>query len=145
MTGLLGTRAVMQTDINLILQFVGLVLLLAGLVIRKRRVRWHLGVMAVASLLELATFLEFMGPVFFNNLTFFRTQLTMPMVMAFLIHAITGTVTMVLGFGLILAWATHASTTAPCYRRKRLMLLTASIWSVSVAFGVVGYFLAYVF
>ncbi len=101
--------------------------------------------MAAAALLQLATFLMFMGPIFLNNLTFFMTQLTMPLVLTFLIHAFTGTVTLVLGLGLILAWTTQASSIAPCYRRKRLMLWTASIWTASVALGVLGYLIGYVF
>jgi len=143
--GLFGTRAVLQTDIDLILQFVVLAVLLVGFYGRKRHVKRHTGFMAAAALLQLATFLGFMGPIFLDNLTFFMTQLTMPLVVTFLIHAFTGTVTLVLGFGLILAWATQANSIASCYRRKRLMRYTAIIWTVSVALGIVGYLIGYVF
>jgi uncharacterized membrane protein YozB (DUF420 family) len=136
---------VFQTDVDLLLQFAVLAVLLLGFYGRKRHVKRHTVFMAVAAFLELGTFLDFMGPIFLNNLTFFMTKLTTPLVVAFLIHAFTGTMTLVLGFGLILAWATQASTTAGCYRRKRLMLWTAYIWASSVALGVIGYFLGYVF
>jgi|WetSurMetagenome_2_1015567.scaffolds.fasta_scaffold21363_5 uncharacterized membrane protein YozB (DUF420 family) len=145
MAGLFGTRAVLQTDIDLILQFVVLALLLVGLIGRKRKVHWHVGVMAAAALLELGTFLDFMGPAFVNNLNFFMMELTMPLVIVFLIHAFTGTVTLVLGFGLILAWATQSNSIASCYRRKRLMRYTTIIWTISVALGVMGYLIGYVF
>ncbi len=143
--GIFGTRAIFQTDVDLVLQFVVLAMLLVGLAGRKRHVRRHTAIMAAAALLQLATFLEFMGPIFLNNLTFFMTQVTMPLVVTFLIHAFTGTVTLVLGLGLIVAWATNANTTAPCYRRKRIMLWTEIIWGVSVALGILGYFIGYVF
>ena len=146
MPGLFGTRAVLQTDIDLILQFVVLAVLLVGVYGRKRHVKRHTGFMAAAALLQLATFLEFMGPALLNNFfSFFIKELTTPLVIVFLIHAFTGTVTLVLGFGLILAWATQANNIASCFRRKRLMLYTAIIWTISVALGIVGYLIGYVF
>ena len=134
----------MQTDVNLLLQFIVIVLLIVGFYGRKRKAKRHLVFMIVATVLEMATFLEFMGPIFFDNINFFFTAFTTPLVAAFLIHAFTGSAALVLAFVLIALWAVRGPSTASCYRRKRAMLWTTAIWVVSISMGVVGYILAYV-
>lgn len=145
MTGLFGTRAVLQTDIDLLLQLVAVTILVVGFLYRKK-VRRHGFILGAVAILEVGTFLDFMGPVFFIYLQFFLTQYK-PMYLAFLIHAFTGTAALVLSIGLLASWIPRLSNIAPCYqiRRRRLMDTAIALWITSVAIGVTGYLLAYVY
>jgi hypothetical protein len=142
MAGLFGTRAVLQTDIDLLLQIVAVSILAVGFLYR-RRGKKHGAMMGVATILEAATFVWFMGPVFVNNIPFFVTNFT-PLVMSFLLHAFAGSVTLVLATSLSILWVIHLFNIGPCYKRKWLMDVTAIFWVASAAFGVTGYILAYV-
>ena len=142
MNGLFGTGAILETDINLLLQIIIVIVLLIGLYGRKRKVKMHTGIMVAATLAKFATFLAFMGPVFFENLNFFVNFTSQSI--SYLVHAFTGAITLTLAFGLIISWAIHASNIVPCYRRKRLMDVTVIFWVASVIFGIIGYLLVYV-
>jgi uncharacterized membrane protein YozB (DUF420 family) len=118
-----------------------MIVLLIGLYGRKRKVKTHTGIMVAATLAKFAIFLAFMGPVFFENLNFinFTSQSIF-----YIVHAVTGAITLTLAFGLVISWAIHASNIVPCYRRKRLMDVTVIFWVASVIFGIIGYLLVYV-
>jgi uncharacterized membrane protein YkgB len=141
MSGLFGTGAILETDVNLLLQIIIVIVLLIGLYGRRRKVKLHTGLMVAATLAKFASFLAFMGPVFFNNLNFFLTFTSESIF--YLAHAITGAITLILAFGLIISWAIHASNIVPCYGRKRLMDTTVIFWVASVIFGIIGYLLVY--
>jgi hypothetical protein len=145
MAGLFGTRAVLQTDIDLILQVIVVVILAVALLYRKTpaKVKKHGIIMAGATLLQVVTFLILMEPVFFTYLNTFLTVLA-PSITTFLIHAITGTATLALALGLVISWATRPSNLGPCYKRKKLMYATLGVWIVTAALGITGYVFGYV-
>ena len=61
MTGILGTNAHLGADINLILQILMFLLLIIGLVYKKKRkLRIHGSIMAIAVILHVITFLTVM-------------------------------------------------------------------------------------
>jgi uncharacterized membrane protein YozB (DUF420 family) len=142
LSGLFGTGAILETDFNMLLQIIIVIVLLIGLYGRKRKVKTHTGIMIAATLAKFAAFLAFMGPIFFENLTFFLGPTYGGL--SYLFHAFTGMITLALAFGLIISWATHASNLVPCYRRKRLMDVTIILWVTSVIVGIIGYVLVYV-
>ena len=144
MSGLFGTRAVLQTDINLVLQIVAIVILVISYFYRKQAKK-HGIMMGIATSIKIGTVAAFMGPTFINNFVFFFSELT-PLVSSFLVNIFVGTATLVLAVGLLVAWAIHFSNVGPCYTRtrKRIMDLTIILWIVSFVFGFAGYMLAYV-
>jgi uncharacterized membrane protein YozB (DUF420 family) len=145
LAGLFGTRAVLQTDLDLILQIVAVTALIVGFVYRKK-VKRHGLILGAAAALEAGTFIAFMGPVFFIYLQFFFTQLK-PVYVTFLAHAFTGSAALVLSIGLLASWIPRRANIGPCYqkRRKRLMDTAILLWIATVAIGVAGYLLAYVY
>ncbi len=145
MAGFFGTRAVLQTDIDLILQVTVAAILVVGFLYNRTpgKVREHGIIMGAATLMQGVTFLIFMEPVFFTYLSVFLTKLN-SWTLSFLIHGVTGAFTIALGLGLVISLATNASNLGPCYKRKRLMYATSALWFISVAFGVAGYIFAYI-
>ena len=101
MTGIFGTKALLQTDINLILQMIMFLILLAGYVYRKKgRFKAHGVVMGIAVLLHVFSFLLVMGPSFLGNFEFF-TETSNLGVQTTLIHAFAGAIAVILGIGLV--------------------------------------------
>jgi hypothetical protein len=144
MPGLFGTRALLQTDVNLLLQIIAVVILVVSYLYR-RQAKKHGALVGVATGIEIGTVVVFMGPEFINTYLFFFTNFT-PLIISFLINIFAGAAALVLAVGLLVLWATHFSNLGLCYKRnrKRIMDLTIILWIVSFAFGVAGYVLAYI-
>ncbi len=145
MSGLLGTRAVLQTDIDLILQ-VAIIAIALGSYFLKRtptKVKMHALLLVVATLLQAVTFFIFMEPVFFIYLGTFLTSVAWWVIM-FVVHGVTGAITLVLALALIIPWARQPRNIVPCYKRGQLMVVTLALWAASFAFGAAGYLFAFV-
>jgi len=144
MNGLFGTKAILQTDINLLLQIVVVAILLIGYLLKRRKqIKEHGAIMGIATAKHVTSFLAIMGPVFFSNLDFFYAEFDSALVISMLIHAFTGAVVLALALGLVIAWAIHVSNIGPCYKRKRIMEITIGLWIASAIFGGITYMLAY--
>jgi uncharacterized membrane protein YozB (DUF420 family) len=142
--GIFGTHAVLTTDINLLIQIIAFLLLLTGLIYKaKGKFRIHGSVMGVAVFMHLISFLLAMGPSLFINFEFFTTDTAYTGVKTLWVHAITGAVALILGIVLVVAWIFQSSNVKACVRRKRLMDVTALLWTISVIFGVATYLLFY--
>ncbi len=91
MSGLLGTRAVLQTDIDLILQVAIIAIALGSYFLRRTppKVKMHAVLLVVATLLQAVTFFIFMEPVFFIYLGTFLTSVAWLVIM-FVVHGVTG-------------------------------------------------------
>ena len=140
MTGILGTGAVLITDINLIIQVVSFLLLLISIVYKiKGKIKIHGYFVGLAVFLHFITFIVAMGPSFINGREFFTTSTNLPEVQYMWIHAITGGAALILGTFLVIAWVIKISQVARCYKRKRIMDITVLLWSVSVIFGILTY------
>jgi uncharacterized membrane protein YozB (DUF420 family) len=143
-SGLFGTKALLQTDLDLLLQVVAFVFLLVGyLYFRSRKYRMHVGFMGTALLLNSLSFLIVMGPVFMKDFRFFSTTPFHAGLIAAWLHLVPGTATLILGLGLFAVWALRSSPVIACAKRKRLMNLTILLWSLSFSFGVAMYLLFY--
>ncbi|TET27611.1 MAG: DUF420 domain-containing protein [Candidatus Bathyarchaeum sp.] len=145
MTGIFGTGALLQTDINLILQIVMFLIIVIGLVYKsKRKFKRHGELMGIAVILHVLSFLLVMGPSLYENYDFFTTATSNVGVQTTWIHAIPGAIAMILGIVLVGAWALRPSNIAACRRRKRLMDITVLFWFISLIFGIATYIVFYV-
>lgn len=145
MTGIFGTGALLQTDINLILQAVMFIVIVIGLVYKnKRKFKIHGGLMGIAIILHVISFLIVMGPSFSNSYDYFTTTTSALGVQTMWIHAVPGAIAMILGIILVGAWALRPANIAACSRRKRLMDITVLLWFISLVFGIATYIVFYV-
>ena len=145
MSGIFNTEAVFIADINLVIQIISFVMLLAGLIYKIRgRFKMHGSFMGIAVFLHLISFLLAMGPSFLAGFELFTTNTLQTVVQTMWIHAISGAVSLILGFFLIIAWIPKPSNIGPCFGRKRIMDATIILWSISLAFGIVTYIIFYI-
>jgi uncharacterized membrane protein YozB (DUF420 family) len=140
-----GTRADLQVDINLILQVIMFVIIVISLVYKnKMKFKIHGGLMGMAVILHIFSFLVVMGPSFSTNYEYFTIVTSDLGVQTTWIHAIPGAISMILGIVLVGVWALNPSNVAACSRRKRIMDVTVLLWLVSLVFGVASYTFFYV-
>jgi len=145
LTGIFGTGAVIQTDVNLILQIVMFLIIIIGLVYKnKNKFKIHGGLMGIAVILHVLSLLLVMGPSLYENYDFFTTGTSELGVQTTWIHAVPGAIAMILGIVLVGAWALRSSNIAACSRMKRLMDITVLLWLVSLIFGIATYIVFYV-
>ena len=145
MTGIFGTGAVLQTDVNLILQIVMFLIIVIGLVYKnKRKFKIHGGIMGIAVILHVISLLLVMGPSFSEGYEYFTTATSDVGVQTTWIHAVPGAIAMIMGIVLVGAWALCPSNIAACSRMKRLMDITVLLWLISLMFGITTYLVFYV-
>jgi uncharacterized membrane protein YozB (DUF420 family) len=145
LTGIFGTGATLQVDINLILQIIMFVIIAISLFYKnKNKFKTHGVLMGIAVILHVLTFLTVMGPIFFGHFSTFVEYTSYLEIQTTWIHAIPGAIAMILGIMLVGLWAPNASNIAACSRRKRLMDVTVLLWLVSLIFGIATYILLYV-
>ncbi len=140
LTGILGTNAHLGADINLILQIIMFVIIFISLFYKKKRkFKIHGGLMAIAVILHVITFLTVMGPPFFESFDYYINATSDLRVQTTLAHAIPGAIVMILGIVLVGAWALRPSNLAKCSRMKRIMDITTVLWFISLIFGIATY------
>jgi uncharacterized membrane protein YozB (DUF420 family) len=144
MTGLLGTNAPLEVDANFILQIVMFLVIIIGLIYKyKRKFKIHGGMMGIAVIFHVISFLTVMGPSFSGGYEFLTTATSELGVQTIWIHAIPGAIAMILGIFLVGAWALRPSNIAGCVRRKRIMDVTITLWFISLIFGTASYVIFY--
>jgi uncharacterized membrane protein YozB (DUF420 family) len=145
LTGIFGTGAVLQTDINFILQIVMFLIIVISLIYKnKMKFKIHGVLMAIAVILHVLSLLAVMGPSFAEGYEYFTTATSDLGVQTMWIHAIPGALAMIMGIVLVGAWALRPSNVAACSRRKRIMDITTLLWMVSLIFGIASYIVFYV-
>jgi uncharacterized membrane protein YozB (DUF420 family) len=145
LTGIFGTGALIKTDINLILQVVMLTFIVVSWLYKnKRRFKIHGGLMGIAIILHLISLFAVMLPSFNNSYNYLITATSELGVQTIWIHIIPGAIALVLGIFLVAAWALRPNNIASCTRRKRIMDITALLWSISLIFGIASYVVFYV-
>jgi len=70
---------------------------------------------------------------------FFTTSTSLMGVQASWIHAVAGTIALILGLFVVITWLLRVSDIAACFKRKRLMDVTFILWLISLMFGIVTY------
>jgi uncharacterized membrane protein YozB (DUF420 family) len=145
LTGIFGTGAVLQTDINLILQIVMFAIIVISLIYKnKMKFKIHGVLMGIAVILHVISLLAVMGPSFSAGYEYFTTFTSDFGVQTMWIHAIPGAIALILGIILVGTWASRPSNIAACSRRKRIMDITTLLWLVSLIFGIASYIVFYV-
>jgi uncharacterized membrane protein YozB (DUF420 family) len=145
LTGIFGTGAVLQTDINLILQIVMFAIIVISLIYKnKMKFKIHGVLMGIAVILHVISLLAVMGPSFSAGYEYFTTSTSDFGVQTMWIHAIPGAIALILGIILVGTWASRPSNIAACSRRKRIMDITTLLWLVSLIFGIASYIVFYV-
>lgn len=99
--------------------------------------------MGIATILHVITFLLIMGPIFFENYSFFLTETSLIYVQTNWLHAVPGAITLILSLYLVLRWTINSSKIEGCFKRKRIMDLTVTLWIFSLAFGIITYIFIY--
>ena len=145
MTGIFGTNAHLGADINLILQTIMFLIIVISLIYKnKRNFKIHGGLMAIAVILHVITFLIVMGPSFFEGFNYYITTTSDLSVQMTLTHVVPRAIAMILGIVLVGAWALRSSNIAACSRMRRIMDVTVLLWLVSLIFGIATYLVFYV-
>ena len=145
MTGIFGTGTLIQTDINVIMQVVMLIIIIVSLVYKNRRkFKIHGELMGIAVILNLISLFAVMLPSFNKNYEYFTTATSELGVQTIWIHAILGAIALILGIFLVAAWALRPANVAACSRRKRIMDITILLWVISLMFGISSYVVFYV-
>jgi len=143
--GIFGTNAPLSADLTLLVQIVSFILLLWALVYKiKRKFKIHGSLMGVAVVMHFITFLIVMGPPFVESFSILATNTQQTVVQILLVHAISGALSLILGFYLVVAWTLKMSSIKPCLGRKRIMDATTVLWAISLAFGLATYVALYV-
>ena len=146
LTGIFGTGAIIQTDINLTIQIVMLIFIVISLIYKnKRKFKTHAELMGIAVILHLISFFAVMLPSFYYNLDYFVTATSDLGAQTIWIHAIPGALSMILGIFLVAAWVLSPANISACSKRKRLMDITIILWSISLIFGIASYMFYYVY
>jgi len=145
LTGIFGTGALIQTDINLVLQVVMLIIIVVGLVYKsKRKFKIHGGLMGIAVILHLISLFAVMLPSFNDGYDYFTTATSELGVQTMWIHPIPGAIALILGIVLVASWALRPSNIASCSKLKRIMDITTLLWLISLMFGIAAYVVFYV-
>jgi uncharacterized membrane protein YozB (DUF420 family) len=140
LTGIFGTSAVLITDLNLLIQIVSFLILLISIFYKfQGKFKIHGSLMGLAVLLHFITFVVSMGPSFFDGIEFLTTSTDLIGVQSIWIHAIAGSIALILGIFLVIAWIFNTSNVASCVKRKRIMDITVVLWAISLIFGIVAY------
>ena len=140
----LGHPRFIQTDANLIIQILTMIMILVSFYyMKKAKLMQHWILMGLAVILHFLTFVSVMGPIFNQNFEFFSTETSFLLVQTTWLHAIPGAIALLLAIFLVGKWVIHASVTASCYKRRRIMDVTLIFWLISLIFGIVMYVLIY--
>lgn len=140
----LGHPILFNTTFNLVLQIITLGLIFLSLYFKmKNNYKIHGTTMGVALILHVLTFLLIMGPIFFENYSFFSTETSFNYVQTTWLHAVPGAIALILGIYLVLRWVIKTSNISGCIKRKRIMDVTLLLWIFSLVFGIATYILIY--
>ena len=128
-SGLFGTNAVLIVDLTLLIQIIAFILLTGALYYKaKKNFKLHGSLMGVA---------------FIGGFSYLTGEINNIGVQTLWVHAVTGVLSLILGFFLLIAWLPKYTDISGCFKRKRLMDATTLLWSVSLVFGILTYIIFY--
>jgi len=137
--GIFETPAETIFDVNLIVQLVLIIFLATGVMSRRIRKR-HGIIMASATLANLTTIFLIMAPSLIRNFGVIIADPLSTGAMITVAHSILGATTILLGllFTFRFLSATRGSRPLVCGKR-RMMILTATLWLLSLSDGIAFY------
>jgi uncharacterized membrane protein YozB (DUF420 family) len=129
-------------QINLAFQIIILAILITALALSQKHKNFLHGLtMLIAVMLNIASFLTVMLPSLFS-MEIIRTQPSSAISLVTFTHAAVGVVTMVLGLWLVASWHLQSSIQS-CATKKKVMRLTAVLWSITLILGILLYMWLY--
>ena len=145
-TGILGTRATLIADANLILQVVMLaVLLFAAWQAKRGKMELHCTLMTAVVVANAVAIIAIMNPAFFRSLPYALSYPGARGPRVLWPHIVSGTVAEVMGAYVVIAMRWGNSDSGGRLRNlKWTMRITALLWVVSLTVGIVVYYLRYV-
>lgn len=133
-----------EAKTNLVFQIVILVLLFAGLILKKRRSYFlHGGTMMIAAILNALSFILIMGPSILNLGQRFVEKPLNIISVATMAHGILGAVAEFLAIWVVVSWRLRSST-KHCARKRKIMQVTLVVWLTALFLGVLLYAFLYV-
>ena len=145
MDGLLGTKAGIQADLNLLLHLAILLLIVTGFTFaRWKRFEIHEKWMFSGIVLVAISFFAWMAPSYIGNFHVIVNELYSPGVIVTNIHVALGTITGILAIYIILRMKFDLPQKFTVKRVKRLMRTTFTLWWLTFIFGLSFYLIYYV-
>ena len=145
MDGLLGTKAGIQADLNLLVHLAILLLIIAGFTFaRKKKFEIHEKWMFSAIVLAAISFFAWMAPSYIDNFHVIVEELYSPGVMVTNIHVALGAITGILAIYIVLRMKFDLPQKFTVKRVKRLMRTTFTLWWLTFIFGLSFYLIYYV-
>jgi uncharacterized membrane protein YozB (DUF420 family) len=126
---------------SLVVQIAAWFMLIYGYLLkRKQKYRQHGLIMAAALISHLMVIFLVMIPSFVYSILpdYIQTSPTEAVSIVGLIHGITGPLTAALGIWLVAAWHFNKDV-ASCFRRKKVMITTITLWMITLILGVILY------
>jgi uncharacterized membrane protein YozB (DUF420 family) len=141
-SGILGTRATLVADINLLVQTaLFFILVIAALQARNRRYDSHRTLMTVAVVINAAAIVAVMNPSFFRVLPFAVRNPDAPGPTVMWPHVALGAVAELMGAFLVIRLGLEPAS-AP--RLRRVMAVTLLLWLAALVVGFALYYMWYV-
>ena len=145
MDGLLGTKAGIQADLNLLVHLAILLLIITGFTFaRKKKFEIHEKWMFSAIVLAAISFFAWMAPSYIDNFHVIVEELYSPGVMVTNIHVALGTITGILAIYIVLRMKFDLPQKFTVKRVKRLMRTTFTLWWLTFISGLSFYLIYYV-
>lgn len=143
MSGFLGASAGILYSINLIVQVVILLLLIAGYNYKRGKKYQSHGIIMMTTLFaHLLLIAIVMVPSLIINAGAVLTEPILGLIIA--LHAISGALAAGLAIVIVVAWRSQPQEKLGCRKRKGLMRPTFILWATSILLGVLFYVVAYV-
>ena len=141
---LLTNPFALGATISLAIQFIILFLLIRGYYLKKQlKFRQHGLSMAAAVFLHLAVIFSLMVPAFVGAIVprFVIPKVSGLVSVVSLVHVAAGVTAASLGVWLVVSW--RFGNVQNCFKRKKFMLWTLTVWSVAIIFGTILYLILY--
>jgi len=140
MSGILGTKASLIYDINLLLQIAILLLLLLGYKFKRdKNLMRHGLTMAVAVILHTIAILLVMIPSFITYFGILLRDTASPGVTITWVHAIMGILAEILGIFLVAIWRFRPQPKMACAKWRWLMKPLLALWTFALILGIAFY------
>jgi hypothetical protein len=94
--------------------------------------------MFTAVVLHTVVILTWMIPSFSNLLSSITLNPVDALMATALIHAVTGIMTVILGFWLVASWRLQVDVKA-CFAKKKAMRVTLTLWLITLVLGIILY------
>ena len=144
-SGILGTKATLFADINLILQVILLAMLVfAAWEARRGKVGRHHGIMTAAVVINAAAIVAVMNPAFFRVLPFAVRNPGAPGPTVMWPHVALGAVAELLGAYVVIRLRLDPMRVSRLGTLKSVMIATFALWTAALLMGIAVYYVWHV-